>query len=245
MKRRAFLSLGAAGALGLTAGSRRLGAQAQAPVPVAGDTLTPGKWRLGISDSERDGTVYVPMSYTPSVPMPVLIILHGFRGTAEAVRVTFPLAEEYGVIVLAPESRDVTWGQSIPGFDEDVRYIGMAFRWISDVLSVDTTRVAMGGVSDGANYALNMGLSYGDTFNHLMIFSAGLFAPFRRDGKPKVFLAHGRRDEQMPIERTARLFVPQLQADGYDVTYREYDGPHGAPAPVVREGFEWFAGKKG
>ncbi len=253
MKRRSFLTLGAAGALGLTAGSRLLWAQApnlvpplsQAPVPVAGDTLSPGKWRLGISDSERDGTVYVPMSYKPGVPTPLLIMLHGFRGTAEGVRVTFPLAEEYGVIVLAPESRDVTWGQSIPGFDEDVRYIGMAFRWISDVLSVDTTRVAMGGVSDGANYALNMGLAYGDTFNHLMIFSAGLFTPFRREGKPKVFLAHGTRDEQMPIDRTARLFVPQLQADGYDVTYREYDGPHGAPPPVVREGFEWLAGKKG
>jgi predicted esterase len=257
MKRRSFLTLGAAGALGLTAGSRLLGAQAQAqapnlvpplsqaPVPVAGDTLSPGKWRLGISDSERDGTVYVPMSYKAGVPMPILVMLHGFRGTAEAVRVTFPLAEEFGVIILAPESRDVTWGQSIPGFDEDVRYVGMAFRWVSEVLSIDTTRVAMGGVSDGANYALNMGLSYGDTFNHLMIFSAGLLAPFRKEGKPKIFLAHGTRDEQMPIDRTARRFAPQLQADGYDLTYREYDGPHGAPAPVVREGFEWFAGKKG
>ncbi|MEQ1731857.1 MAG: phospholipase, partial [Vicinamibacterales bacterium] len=82
-------------------------------------------------------------------------------------------------------------------------------------------------------------------FNHLMIFSAGLLAPFRKDGKPKIFLAHGTKDEQMPIDRTARRFVPQLQADGYDLTYREYDGPHGAPAAVVREGFEWFAGKKG
>ncbi len=259
MKRRSFLTLGAAGALGLTAGSRLLGAQAtaqaqapnlvpplsQAPVPVAGDTLSPGKWRLGISDSERDGTVYVPMSYKPGVPMPVLVMLHGFRGTAEGVRVTFPLAEEFGVIVLAPESRDVTWGQSIPGFDEDVRYVGMAFRWVSEVLTIDTTRVALGGVSDGANYALNMGLAYGDTFNHMMIFSAGFFGPFRKEGKPKIFLAHGTRDEQMPIDRTARRIVPQLKADGYDVTFREYDGPHGAPAPVVREGFEWFAAKKG
>ena len=117
------------------------------------------------------------------------------------------LAEEFGVIILAPESRDVTWGQSIPGFDTDARYIGMAYRWVSEVLTIDTSRVAMAGVSDGANYALNMGLAYGDTFNHLMIFSSGILAPFRKEGKTKIFLAHGTKDTQMPIDRTGRKFA--------------------------------------
>jgi phospholipase/carboxylesterase len=241
MKRRTFLSLGAAGAIGLAHGTRLLAqAPGQNPVPVAGDDIPMGKSRLGISDGERDGTVYVPQAYKKGVPMPILVMLHGFRSTAEAVRYTFPLAEEWGVIILAPESRDVTWGQSIPGFDDDVRYIGMAYRWVSEVLTVDRSRVALGGVSDGAGYALNMGLAYGDTFNHLMIFSVGMLSPFRKQGKPKIFLAHGLKDEQMPIDRTARKFVPQLQSEGYDVTYREYDGGHGAPLPVVKEGFEWL-----
>jgi len=255
MHRRTFLSLGVAGAVGLTRGVQVLGAQAPAtpqlpppstdPVPVAGDDITVGKWRLGIADGERDGTIYVPKSYKKGTPMPILVMLHGFRSTAEAVRYTFPLAEEFGVIVLAPESRDVTWGVSIPGFDEDSRYLGMAFRWVSEVLTIDHDRVALGGVSDGAGYALSMGLAYGDTFNHLMIFSGGLMQPFRRQGKPKIFLAHGIKDEQMPIDRTARRFVPELKDEGYDVTYREYDGGHGAPAAVVREAFEWFAPKRG
>ena len=127
----------------------------------------------------------------------------------------------------------------------DPRYLGMAFRWVSEVLTIDHDRVALGGVSDGAGYALSMGLAYGDTFNHLMIFSGGLMQPFRRQGKPKIFLAHGIKDEQMPIDRTARRFVPELKDEGYDVTYREYDGGHGAPAAVVREAFEWFAPKRG
>jgi phospholipase/carboxylesterase len=255
MHRRTFLSLGAAGAFGLTRGARLLGAQATAasqvpplsqdPVPVAGDDITVGKWRLGIADGERDATIYVPQSYKKGVPMPLLMMLHGFRSTAEAVRYTFPLAEEFGVIILAPESRDVTWGISIPGFDDDMRYIGMAYRWVSEVLTLDSARIAVGGVSDGAGYALNMGLAYGDTFNHLMIFSVGLMQPFRKQGKPKIFLAHGIHDEQMPIDRTARKFVPELKDDGYDVTYREYDGGHGAPLPVVREAFEWFVPKRG
>src|SRR3954465_14100485 len=123
MNRRTFLSVGAAGAFGLTTGARLLAgqnspaAQTLEQIPVAGDDIPIGKSRLGIADGERDGTVYVPQSYKKGVPMPFLMMLHGFRSTAEAVRFTFPLAEEFGVIVLAPESRDMTWGMEIPGFD--------------------------------------------------------------------------------------------------------------------------------
>lgn len=241
MNRRTFLSLGTAGVLGL-AGSPRAFAF-QAPASTAGDDIPIGKSRLGIADDERDGTVYVPASYKKGVPMPILVMLHGFRSTAEAVRYTFPLAEQYGVIVLAPESRDVTWGQSIPGFDTDSRFIGMAFRWVSEVLSIDHTKVAIGGVSDGANYALNMGLAYGDTFNHVMVFSAGTLATFRRQGKPRVFLAHGTRDEQMPIDRTGRKFAAELKEQQYDLTYREYEGGHGAPLEVVTDAFGWLTRK--
>src|SRR3954471_2726564 len=235
MHRRTFLSLGAAGALGLSsrarlaAGQNPPAAQTLDQLPVAGDDIPLGKSRLGIADGERDATIYVPQSYKKGVPMPIVMMLHGFRSTAEAVRFAFPLAEEFGVIVLAPESRDMTWGTEIPGFDTDSKYLGMAFRWVSDVLTIDPSRVALGGVSDGANYALNMGLAYGDSFNHMMIFSAGTLAPFRRQGKPKIFLAHGTHDEQMPIDRTGSKFAAQLKEEGYPITYREYDGGHGAP----------------
>src|SRR5512141_33561 len=106
MDRRTFLSLGAAGAIGLTRGARLFAGQNPPPaqsldqIPVAGDDIPLGKSRLGIADGERDGTVYVPQSYRKGTPMPILMMLHGFRSTAEAVRYTFPLAEEFGVIVL-------------------------------------------------------------------------------------------------------------------------------------------------
>jgi hypothetical protein len=44
----------------------------------------------------------------------------------------------------------------------------------------------------------------------------------------------------MPIGVTSRTFVPRLKKLGYDVTFREYEGRHGVPPAIVREGFEWF-----
>jgi predicted esterase len=239
MDRRAFLTVGAAGALGLLHAARSEGAQSRGPQ----DPIPYGATRLGLED-ERDGTLYVPKSYKDGTPMPLLMMLHGFGGGGEGVRYTFPLAEEFGVIIIAPDSRGLTWGQSIPGFDADVRYLGPAYRHVTDILDVDPEHVALGGHSDGAGYALGMGLGYGDVFNHLMIFSGGLMQPFRRKGKPKIFLAHGIDDHQMPIDRTARLYVPQLKSEGYDVTYKEYAGGHGTPVAVVREAFEWFLADK-
>lgn len=232
MDRRRFLSLAAAGALG----SLRTAAAQTLP----SDRVPYGERRLQIAD-DRDGLLYVPKSYKPGVPMPLLVMLHGLGGSADGARFVFPMAEEVGVIVIAPDSRGITWGQEAPGFDSDVRYIGEAFREVTEFLSVDPERVAIGGVSDGATYAFAMGLAYGDRFNHLIIFASSMMAPLRKQGKPHIFIAHGLNDTQMPIDRTARRVVPQLEAEGYDVIYREHEGGHTAPRLLVREAIEWLA----
>ena len=243
MNRRGFLTLGA-GALGWLGATRSVGAQtpqsAQPPAPAPGSGIPYGESRLGISNGLRDGTLFVPKSYKPGVAMPLLMMLHGYAGSGDSMRYTFPFAEEFGVIVIAPESRDLTWGQSAPGFDPDVRYLSAAVREVVDMLDIDPTHVALGGISDGAGYALSMGLAYGDSFNHVMVFSGGLMIPFRRQGNPHIFIAHGINDIQMPIDRTGRRFANELKIDGYDVTYREYEGGHAVPRDILREGFEWF-----
>jgi predicted esterase len=238
MNRREFIAIGTIGALGLGRATA-----------VAGSTRTQsefkyGESRLGISDDDRDGTLYVPKSYKAGVPMPVVMWLHGLAGSGEGSRGLFPLAEEFGFIVIAPESRGLTWGNEIPGFDEDVHFLGPAYRHVANLVDIDADHVALAGVSDGAGYALSMGLAYGNVFRHLMVFSGGLMIPFRKQGKPRIFLAHGVKDTQMPIDLTARKFVPQLKAEGYDVTYREYDGGHRVPPAEIREAFQWFLGPK-
>lgn len=261
LDRRRFLSVTAVGAAGWLATPAALrAAQAATPpaaqtpakpapapdLPIAGEDgkIPYGATKLGISDGLRDGTMFVPKSYREDVPAPALVMLHGYSGFGDEMKSTFAIAEELGVIVVAPDSREVTWGRSVPGFDQDVRYIGAAYRKATDLVNIDPDRVALGGRSDGAGYALSMGLAYGDTFNHLIVIAGGMMSALRRKGKPKVFFAHGTKDQQMPIDRTARLFEKQLKGEGYDVTFLEYDGGHATPPEVVREAFVWLVGPK-
>src|SRR5262245_43182880 len=139
MKRRSFMAMSVMGVLGV-ASSRRTSAKTQ---PLS--EFKYGESRLGISDDDRDATLYVTKRYKPGVGTPIVMMLHGFMGSGEGSRGFFPLAEEFGVIILAPESRSLTWGQGTPGFDEDVHYLGPAYRHVANLVDLDAAHVALGG----------------------------------------------------------------------------------------------------
>ena len=47
-----------------------------------------------------------------------------------------------------------------------------------------------------------------------------------RAGRPRVFVAHGRRDDVLPVERTSGRIVPALRDAGYRVTFRTFGDGH-------------------
>ena len=101
-------------------------------------------------------------------------------------------------------------------------------------------KLAIGGFSDGATYALSLGLDNGSLFTHVMAFSPGFIAARRPSGKPRIFISHGRSDNILPIDATSRRIVPALEEAGYPVTYKEFDGPHAVPETIARDAFTWF-----
>jgi phospholipase/carboxylesterase len=127
------------------------------------------------------------------------------------------------------------------GYGSDVEFIDRALEWSFDRLALDTRRLAMTGFSDGASYALSLGLTNGNLFTHLIAFSPGFMAPGDRRGQPPVFVSHGTRDRVLPIEHCSRRIVPQLDRAGYQVHYREFDGPHTVPESIAREALHWFS----
>src|ERR687893_1014123 len=208
--------------------------------PLSDVKVRSGLRPLGLG-SGRDGLLYVPAGYDASEKVPLALTLHGAGGNARSgISHFLHLADEVGVVLLAPESRGRTWDVLVGGYGPDVEFIDRALEQTFDRLAVDAEKLAVAGFSDGASYALSIGLTNGNLFTHAIAFSPGFASPAAYTGKPPVFVSHGTRDGVLPIRDTSRRIVPQLKREGYEVRYREFDGSHTEPEFVAREALEWF-----
>jgi phospholipase/carboxylesterase len=142
---------------------------------------------------------------------------------------------------VAPDSTGSTWDIAYGGFGADVKYIDRVLKDVFPKVAVDPARIAIAGFSDGASYALSLGLTNGDLFTRVAAFSPGFFLPGGLVGKPPVYISHGTGDTILPINSTSRRLVPQLTRAGYAVKYHEFDGPHTVPPGIAQEGIEWIA----
>ena len=213
--------------------------QARPSQPTA--SVSPGLHRLGL-DPDRDAVLYVPQDYRPEQPAPFVLSLHGAGG--DATGGLYPLgdlANEYGLILLAPASRKQTWDMVMGGFGPDITFIDLALTTAFARCAVDAARVAAAGFSDGASYALSIGVTNGDLFPAILAFSPGFIAPTELHGKPRIFISHGTRDQVLPIAGTSRRIVRLFAGAGYDdVVYSEFDGGHTVPPDVARAAVDWF-----
>lgn len=201
---------------------------------------------LGLN-SEKENLLYVPKGYDPHVPAALAVMLHGSGGIAEhGMSYLRQYADAGNLILLAPASQDYTW-DIIAGdhFDKDVILLDGALQLVFQHYAVDTAHIAIGGFSDGASYALCLGLTNGDLFKYIIAFSPGFFYALEDHGHPAVFISHGVHDRVLPINSCSRRIVPQLNKRGLQVVYHEFDGEHEMPANIRQEAIEWFLGDKG
>jgi predicted esterase len=200
---------------------------------------TLGETPLGL-ETTRDGFLYVPQSYSPDTPTPLFVGLHGATGEASNWASYKERAEERGMVFMAPNSRAVTWDVTTAGFGEDVEFINRALRHTFERCRIDASKIVLGGFSDGASYALSLGLTNGDLFSHLVAYSPGfLFAP-DPVGTPLVYISHGTQDQILSITVTRDSIVAGLRDAGYNVTYEEFDGAHEVPAEITESALDWF-----
>jgi phospholipase/carboxylesterase len=194
----------------------------------------------------RDSYLYVPASYAAERPAPLVLLLHGAGGHAQqGLDLLRSLADKVGVVLLAPASREQTWDLLVGRrYGPDVTMMDRALEQVFSRYAVDTALIAVGGFSDGASYALSLGITNGDLFTHVLAFSPGFVAPTERMGSPQVFISHGTRDEVLPIDLCSRRIVPRLEHAGYNVRYREFDGGHAILPEIVLEALGWFTGQQ-
>ena len=205
---------------------------------------TPGLHPLEL-DAKRDGLLYVPAAYSPANPARLVLMLHGAGGNAEGgLRPFRNLADTSNLILMAVSSRRETWDVLRGAYGPDVAMIDRALAQTFQGYHVDPAHIAVEGFSDGASYALSLGLTNGDLFTHIIAFAPGFMAPASQHGAPDIFISHGTEDGVLPVDRCSRRLVPQLKQAGYRVDYREFSGPHTVPESIAQDALDWFTDTK-
>lgn len=227
------------------------------PPVVTKTTLRPGIHSLGLRTT-RDGVLSLPLNASEG-QLPLIVLCHGAGGSgADFLRHLRSATESLGAAILAPDSDGSTWDLVQPesrtvldivdvftgtrrfvGFGPDVAFMNRALEHVGRNVAVDPARVAIAGFSDGATYALSLGLINGDVFRRIVAFSPGFVVAAHRRGRPDVFISHGRGDTILPIARTTRRIAPDLRGSGYALTVREFEGGHELPDDVTREALAW------
>jgi phospholipase/carboxylesterase len=192
-------------------------------------------------DTARTAMLYVPAGYRADRPVPLVVMLHGAGGNPRRVLTyVMALADSTGVMLLAPQSAGTTWDVIRGRYGPDVAFIDRALAHVFAHYAVDTTRLAIGGFSDGATYALSLGITNGDLITHVIAFSPGFMVPAAERGAPRLFVSHGTKDQVLSIDACSRQIVRRVRDAGYDVLYREFDGGHTVPSAIAREAFTWL-----
>lgn len=205
----------------------------------------PGLQPLGL-EGGRDGFIYIPPTYTPLQASPLLVLMHG-AGQSAREFTRAPLGELFdkdAIVVVIPDSRNPTWDMIYTGeYGPDVQFIDRALGLAFKKCRINPDKVALGGFSDGATYALSLGITNANLFHTILAFSPGFVKPAVKTGKPRIFIGHGRQDEILPIDATSREIVAALTEKKYPVKFEEFDGNHTMTQGEVKHAIDWLMGR--
>jgi dienelactone hydrolase len=201
------------------------------------------------ANADMPYTLFVPSSYAPGKPVPLVVDLHGLNITPLQQILfdgTTDFAERFGFMVLAPMGFSVSggWGgrvgapietaQTKPG--GDVRYSASelseldavtALKLIREKYTIDSDRIFLMGHSMGGGGTYYLGGKYNDIWAGIAPISgaggiADAAAAERYKALPTLIM-HGDKDSIVPVA-TSRRAVLALQSVGAPHVYLEFPG---------------------
>ena len=216
----------------------------------------------GRTELTNGAFAYVPASAAKG-PLPLVVLLHGAGGRAEQFLQRFTAeADRGGFVLLAVQSKASTWDlvprrdggggplalKSRPAmrFGADVGRIDAVLADLYARVRVDTRRSVLLGFSDGASYALSLGLANPQLFAAIVALSPGFVTiPDKIAPAQRIFIAHGRQDQVLSFQVARKDIAGLLVANGLKPAFREFDGDHRIDGQALADGLAYALGSSG
>ncbi|NDJ85756.1 MAG: hypothetical protein GYB66_07710 [Chloroflexi bacterium] len=161
--------------------------------------------------TSRSYALYVPPSYDPAAPTPLVMALHGRPSNSYGIAYLMDfnaVANEEGFIVVYPDGIDQGWNyvEGFPSYDySEVDDVGFLRVLISDLavdLNIDQSRIYVTGFSNGGFMTQRLACDAPDTFAAFAIIGATLSPIFdevcRDTPAVPILFMHGTDDQSVP-----------------------------------------------
>jgi polyhydroxybutyrate depolymerase len=166
--------------------------------------------------------MYVPSTYDPAQPYPLVIYFHWQRGGI-ALQSTFgwsTLAEEMGFILVAPNQMDGLWGDGDPGWPLDALSVTDEVTFFSDLIdevsaqyNIDPSRIYVTGLSDGGCMSYSLACELADRIAAIGPVIGDLVLDHCKPSRPVPLIhIHGAADPMFKGTREATGTPTDVQA---------------------------------
>lgn len=179
---------------------------------------------IASSGKRREFVLYVPRSYHPNRPTPLVISMHGagLWGAAQRdISQWDGVADEDGFIVVYPNGVSgrgprVWRAERGAGLRMDVQFIADLIDTLAARYNIDRTRVYANGLSNGGGMAFAISCTLSDRIAAVGVVAPALFMRWSdcTDQRPVPMIAfHGTADRQVPYHGGTSWVAPQAFPD--------------------------------
>lgn len=165
------------------------------------------------SGQNRKYLLYVPKTYNPAHPTPLIISMHGFAGwPAHQMDVSRwnALADKYGFVVVYPAARGLPmyWRTGGPSGDEaeamkDVTFISDLIDTLEASYNIDPARIYANGFSNGGGMSFVLSCKLADRIAAIGIVSGTYLFPWKECNPSRpvpAIVFHGTSDPFIPYD---------------------------------------------
>lgn len=179
--------------------------------------------------NSRSYALYIPPTYDPSQPTPLVVALHGRPDSGYGIAYLLDMnetARQNNFIVVYPDGLEQSWNytRGFPEYDanplDDTAFLKTLVDDLALELNIDQQRVYVTGFSNGGFMTQRLACEAYDTFAAFAVIGATVTDGFVElcDGTPPIHIMfiHGTQDESIPWGGLAR-------EDGLTITWSVFD----------------------